>query len=144
MSNKHEICALQYKSVPQIFSFQGRIHLAWCLGCWPQPAWLSCPVPSLFSIWCCSQAMHSVPALAAFFFFFSLPLEKYVSKYSLGTSSPLLNYKHVPATKQKQSVHTFPHIFSVWRIAVFWGIQLNLLCNWCFEFSSNLSLFEVF
>lgn len=84
MSNKHEICVLQCKSVPQIFSFQGRILLAQCLGCWPQTAWLPCPVPSLSSSWCCSQALHSAPAPTAYYSFFFFFLEKYVSKFSLG------------------------------------------------------------
>lgn len=62
----------------------------------------------------CTQLL--LPQLIIFFIFF---LEKYVSKFSLGTSSQLLNHKHVPATKHKQSVRTFVHVFSAWRIALF-------------------------
>lgn len=58
-----------------------------------------------------------LPQLATFSFF--VFLEKYVSKFSLETSSQLLNHKHVPATKHRQSVHTFLHTFSAWRIALF-------------------------
>jgi len=54
----------------------------------------------------CTQFL--LPQFFCFFF-----LEKYVSKFCSGTSSQLLNNKHVPTTKQKQSVCIFPNIFPV-------------------------------
>lgn len=105
---------------PKYSHFRGGFfwHNAWAagrslLGC------LALCLASLAAGAAPRQRTRAPAPTACYIFFFFVFLEKYVSKFSLETSSQLLNHKHVPATKHRQSVHTFLHTFSAWRIALF-------------------------